>query len=122
MEQKPPDNYKEFNECPVCDCKDTVTRIAWLREVETGRISEESKGVSLRAANFTIPIIDPRKGPGIVATVVVYDLDICDNCGNCYCVRTYTQTGPVQMAPGGQMPHRPGGNTQPPGGFPFLRG
>ena len=120
MEEKRPDNWIEFTECPNCGCTDTVTRLAWNREADVGRISKESRDMPLRAANFTVPLIDPRKGPGLVATVVVYDLDICDNCGTCYCVRSYTQTGPVQISPGGQMPH--GGNTQPPGGFPFLRG
>jgi len=113
-----PELIVEFEKCWNCGETMTVTRKAWLREVEKGKVSEESKDLPLALERSVVPITDPRKGIGLTVTALVVSWDVCSGCGVRRCVRSETQTGPVQVR---QMPNPPGsgGNNQ---GFPFNRG
>lgn len=89
----------EIKECPNCGCQDTMTRLAWLDEVQQDRVGEASKDLFTSAEKMAIPLIDPQRGVGISITGLILHYDVCAKCGTRYCTRAEKQTGPVQMKP-----------------------
>lgn len=104
----------EFKQCHDCGCPDTVSRLAWLEECRKGKISEESKDLFTSLERILMPLIDPKRGVGLTATILIAYYDVCAKCGRRYCTKAETQTGPVQVQPV-KAPRFP---TKPFGEFP----
>ena len=101
----------KFKECPMCQCKKTITRLAWKEMVAQGRIGKDSVDLPLASRREAVPLIDPKRGVQLSAKVLTFSFDRCAKCGTEYCVRAEIITAPVQM----RKP--PGGQGLPPG-FP----
>lgn len=88
-----------IDRCPICGYTETVCRIAWKEQVENGRISEASANDNVAVSREGVPLIDPRKGPGLSVQVLTISYDLCARCGWKYPVRSEVVMAPVTMKP-----------------------
>jgi hypothetical protein len=106
---------KEFDKCPNCGCRETITRKAWDSEIDAGRLAEKARGYPVGAENTMFALQDPLKPPAFQVGALLISYDICSDCGTKYCVRVEKKVMPVT----GKMP---GQGQQGPFPFGNLRG
>lgn len=97
----------EFKKCPICECTETVTRLACEEEKEKGIIPKEAFVAIERTQMPLMGKIPPK----LTVRILIASWDICSGCGYKYCTRVDIQTTPVQM----QAPKMPGQGQLPPG-------
>ncbi len=96
---------KEFNQCPICGCPDTVCRLAYQQEVV-----DKGKGPDVFASSERrgVPLTDPKTAALTVPTLVEH-FDTCAKCGLRYCTKAEIQQAQIKIIPGrgSQMPFSP---------------
>jgi hypothetical protein len=93
----------KFKKCPLCGCKETVTREAW-RQVN----GAEREDVAYK--HEAVPLIESQSQvlTQLTVQVLVVHKDICANCGMEYCTIAEIGKAPVQaQPPPGQSPRQP---------------
>ena len=82
---------KEFDKCPICKCKETVSHLACADEVtNTG-------GVFLSLEKVFVPIQQPGKILGSTMRGLLIHYDCCAKCGTRYCTRAEVVEAPVTL-------------------------
>jgi len=82
---------KEFKECPICYCKDTVCRQACKDEPSI------PSGTFVSLEKVVTPIQDPNKISLPQVKTILTQYDVCAKCGTRYCVRAELISVPVTV-------------------------
>jgi len=99
----------EFEKCPVCSSKQTVSRLACANEPSI------APGTFVSLDKLVTPIQDVNKIATPIVKAIVTHFDVCAACGTRYCTRAEIMSIPVEIQ------HRSGNVIRTPGARGYAK-